>query len=186
MSASPSFRERLTFDEHRGEWRDGDARYLMIRHDSLTGMFGLLPAATRKAALAAFAESVASHGRRSVENYCQTAAATESLMDVIAETAAQLGWGRWRFERAAKDEIRLVVTNSPFSAGAGEAQEPVCAAVIGMLRAVGGTIFGMPAVAEEISCAAAGRSDTCRFVVRPHTSRPERLPISGHDPPWPT
>lgn len=182
MNAAASFKARLALDERRGEWRDGDARYLMIRHDSLMGMFRLLPAATRQAALAAFAESVASNGRRSVESYCLTAAAAEALLAVIAETAAQLGWGRWRFERTASDELRLDVTNSPFAAGAGHTHEPVCAAIAGMLRAVAGTIFGRPADAQEISCVAAG-GDLCRFVVRPQTAKPARLPISGHDPP---
>ncbi len=177
MSAPASFRERLTFDERHGEWRDGDARYLMIRHDSLMGMFNLLPAATRQAALAAFAESVAKHGHRSAEKYRLHAPAPDLLLQVTADTAAQLGWGRWRFDRTADNELRLDVLNSPFAAGHGPTQETVCAAITGMLRALAGLVFKSPADAEEISCAAAG-SDLCRFVAHPRVHEPEQLPAS--------
>lgn len=181
MNAPAPFRERLIFDERRGEWRDGDARYLMIRHDSLMGMFNLLPAAARQAALAAFAESVATYGRRSAETYRMHAAAPDLLLRVTADTAAQLGWGRWRFERTADNELRLDVLNSPFAAGHGPAQEVVCAAITGMLRALSALVFGQSADAEEISCAAAG-GDLCRFVAHPRMREPKQNPASAHGP----
>jgi hypothetical protein len=181
MSAPTSFGERLTFDERRGEWRDGDARYLMIRHDSLMGMFNLLPAATRQAALAAFAESVAIYGRRSAEKYRMHAAAPDLLLQTTADTAAQLGWGRWHFERAAENELRLEVLNSPFAAGHGPTQGMVCAPITGMLRALSALVFGKPADAEEFSCVAAG-SDLCRFVAHPCAHEPKQIPASAHDP----
>ena len=181
MSAPASFRKRLTFDERQGEWRDGDARYLMIRHDSLMGMFNLLPTAARQTALAAFAESVATYGHRSVEKYRTQAIAPDLLLQMTADTAAQLGWGRWRFERTGDDEIRLDVLNSPFAAGHGPAQEMVCAAIAGMLCALSGLVFGKPAAAEEFSCAAAG-GDLCRFVAHPCVHETKQIPPSAHDP----
>lgn len=179
MSTPASFRERLTFDERHGEWRDGDARYLMIRHDSLMGMFNLLPASARQAALAAFTESVATYGHRSAEKYRAHAAAPDLLLQMTADTAAQLGWGRWHFERTADDEIRLEVLNSPFAAGHGPTQEMVCAAITGMLRALSGLVFGKPAAAEEFSCAAAG-SDLCRFVAHPCLHEPKQISATAH------
>lgn len=169
MSLAIPFRERVTLDEQRGEWRDGDARYLMIRHDSLMSLFRRLPAAARCDALAAFAESVAEHGRRSAESYRMPAAETDALVATIAQTAGQLGWGRWHLERAAPDALHLEVINSPFATGYGPAQEPVCAPIVGMLRAVATLVFGAPAVAEEIACAATEQR-CCRFVAGP---RPE-------------
>lgn len=166
MSLAVPFRERVSLDEQRGEWRDGEARYLMIRHDSLMGLFRRLPAAARGDALAAFAESVAEHGRRSAESYRMSAAETDALLAAIAQTAGQLGWGRWRLERVAHDTLRLEVINSPFATGYGSAREPVCAAIVGMLRAVATLVFGAPAVAEEIICAAT-EQHCCRFVAGP-------------------
>ncbi len=172
MSTATSFRERLAFDEQRGEWRDGAARYVMMPHDSLMGLFRRLPAATRHAALAAPADSVAEHGRHSVETYRATAAQTDALLAVIAETARQLGWGRWNFDRL-ENVLRLDVANGPFAAGYGPAQEPVCAAIAGMLHSIAALAFGRSAVAKEISCAAVD-DGFCRFVARPRAYEPER------------
>lgn len=172
MNAPASIRERLSHAPDRGEWRDGRARYLMIRHDSLMGLFRRLPAPARRTALAAFADSVAEHGGRSAEAYRMTAAEADALLALVAATAAELGWGRWRFVQAP-DELRLEVANSPFAAGFGAAREPVCAAVAGMLRAVAALVLATPAVAEEISCAAVAE-ETCRFVARPRRSDAKR------------
>lgn len=165
MSMTTSFRERLAFDEHRGEWRDGAARYVIIRHDSLMGLFRRLPPAARQAALAAFADSVAKHGSNSVETYRATAVQADALLDVIARTARELGWGRWNFARA-ENALHLEVANSPFAAGYGPAPQPVCAGIGGMLHPVAAVIFGGPAMVDEISCAAVA-DEFCCFVARP-------------------
>ncbi len=159
---SASLLERLECDAAEGELRDGGTRYLLVRHDSLMGMFARLPAEARRTALAALAESVAEHGARSAERYAsELAGGREQLLTVIEATAPQLGWGRWRFERH-EGEIGLEVDNSPFAEGYGRSSEPVCAAIVGMLRAVAGLVLGAGATAEEHRCAAAGGA-SCGF-----------------------
>ncbi|MDA8108545.1 MAG: hypothetical protein M0015_07940 [Betaproteobacteria bacterium] len=147
--------------EH-GELRDGATRYLLVRHDSLMGMFARLRPEARRAAFAALADSLAEHGARSAQRYAAALPqGSEQLLAVIEATAPQLGWGRWRFERRG-EEIGLTVENSPFAAGYGRSEEPVCAAIAGMLRAVAGLTLGATAAAEEHRCAAvAGTS--CGF-----------------------
>ncbi|GLC95060.1 hypothetical protein Tamer19_44680 [Cupriavidus sp. TA19] len=61
--------QRLEFDTVRGEVRDQDRRYLLMRPDVLMGMLRLLDGAVRRDVLAAFAESTARHGRRSILAY---------------------------------------------------------------------------------------------------------------------
>lgn len=161
---SAAFRERLVHDAERGELRDGEARYLLIREDSLMGMFRRLPDAARSEALAAFAASIAEHGRRSAESY-RSGSDADALLRTIEQTAPQLGWGRWRFEHGDADRLELEVANSPFAHGYGAAPQPVCAAIAGMLRAVASLAFGAPATAEERRCAATGHP-ACRFVAR--------------------
>ena len=149
----------MRHDPALGELRDGDIRYLLIRHDSLMGLFTRLPEAARSQALAALADSVAEHGGRSAARY--RAEDPEKLLVTIASKASQLGWGRWTFERQG-DSIVLTVENSPFACGFGKADVPVCAAITGMLRAAAALALGGQVHAEEISCAAAGAA-TCVF-----------------------
>jgi predicted hydrocarbon binding protein len=167
--ATPTFRERLAFDESAGEIRDQTRRYMLIRPEALMGVFRRLPPTARMAALDAFTESIVEQGSDSARAYRamgdQDAA---TLLDTIAATAPQLGWGRWRFN-ADSDLIRLEVRNSPFAAGFGPAEHPVCHAIVGMLRAVGGIALGRPVIARETACAAMG-ADICRFEARPEST----------------
>ena len=150
----------MNADPARGELSEGDARYLLIRDDSLMGMFRRLPEPARGQALAAFADSVAEHGGRSAERYSSELNQKE-LLEKIESTACGLGWGVWKFEREG-DSIGLTVENSPFAQGHGPAAAPVCAAIAGMLQAAATLVLGRECRAKETSCAAAGGA-SCRF-----------------------
>ena len=152
----------MKHDEARGEWRDGEARYLMIRNDSLMGMFARLEEPARSDALRALAESIAAHGGRSAARY--RAEDAEAFLSRVTAMAAQLGWGHWVLSRE-DGGLRLVVENSPFAGGFGAAAAPVCAPISGMLQAVASLALGAPAIAEEICCAAAGATE-CAFRAR--------------------
>ncbi len=143
----------MKHDAALGELSEGGARYLLIRNDSLIGLFQRLPEPARSEALAAFAASVAEHGGRSAKNY--RAENPEHLLPNLASKASQLGWGSWRFERQG-ESIVLTVQNSPFAQGFGNAEQPVCAPIAGMLQAVASLVLGTEAAARETSCAATG------------------------------
>ena len=161
----PSFRDRLSFDAARGEYRDGDIRYLMMRPDALMGLFAELSPQARAEAFAALARSVTRFGGRSARAYRAADAATPAaLLDTIAATAPQLGWGVWAL-RVDDDALHLTVVNSPFAAGFGASADPVCAAIAGMLRAVGELVLGGDVAAAETVCAATGAA-CCHFTAR--------------------
>ncbi len=153
----------MNADTAHGELREGDARYLLIRDDSLMGIFQRLAEPARSEALRAFAESVAQFGGRSAARYA--AEDPEGFLGSVAAKAAQLGWGAWRFSRERTGELLLEVHNSPFAHGHGPSTAPVCAAIEGMLRAVAARVFDAPAESEESICAATGEA-ACRFVAR--------------------
>lgn len=164
--AAPRLADRLVRDAQRGEWRDGETRYLLLRTDSLMGLFHRLAPASRADALVALAAAVAEAGGRSAARYRQTAPADPSaLLETIAAAAADLGWGVWTFARASADELHLEVVNSPFAQGFGASSTPVCSAIAGMAGAVATMVLGRPASAEEIECAATG-AQSCRFIAR--------------------
>jgi predicted hydrocarbon binding protein len=163
---SADFRQRLAFDPEHGELRDGDTRYVMLRADSLTGLFRNLAEPARKDALNAFAASVAKHGARSAARYHAHSTGADELLATIAATAPQLGWGVWHFSRGEAGELQLEVNNSPFACGYGAAPASVCAPITGMLGAVAAIVFAAPVHTEEVRCASGGGS-LCRFSARP-------------------
>ena len=149
----------MKHDVARGELAEGAARYLLIRHDSLMGLFQRLPEPARSEALAAFAASVAEHGARSAQTY--QAEDPQHLLTNVAAKASQLGWGSWMFTHEG-ESIVLTVRNSPFAQGFGNSAHGVCAPIAGMLQAVASLVLGADARAEEISCAATGGA-SCVF-----------------------
>ncbi len=165
MNSGRQLLDRLVHDTETGEIRDGEIRYVMLRTDALMGVFQRLDEPARRAALAAFADSIFDNGGRSAAKYRASGAAGAALLDVIAETAPQLGWGRWSFVERGPERLVVEVTNSPFAAGFGRSPIPVCTPIVGMLRAVSAMVLDVPAVVEESACAAQG-GDICRFIAR--------------------
>jgi uncharacterized protein len=164
MTAS-TFRERLAWDGATGEILDQGRRYIMIRPDGLMGAFRRLDGPVRAAALEALGESIFEQGSDSARAYRAMGGEGETLAHVVAETAPQLGWGRWRFT-VEPGRILLEVRNSPFAAGFGPSSEPVCHAIVGMVRAVATLVFERPATVRETACAATG-APLCTFEARP-------------------
>ncbi len=160
------FRERLACDTSVGEYRDGGIRYMMIRPDALMGILHELPADMRPTVLEAFARSITNQGGKSAAAYrAAGAASSAALVTTIQETAPQLGWGRWVLSLGA-DGLDLTVANSPFVAGYGASDTPICHPIIGMLTAVGRMTLGCDVTVRETACASMQDHDHCRFEVR--------------------
>lgn len=160
-----SFLDRVSYDAENGTHMDGAMRYMFIKPEALMGFALHLPEDMRPALFKAMAESVFAAGGASARAYGGDG---DALLATIAATAPQLGWGIWTFVREG-EAITLTVRNSPFAAGYGTADHPVCAPICGMLRAVGGMVLGQPARVTEDACAAMG-AEVCRFTVQPESS----------------
>ncbi|MFN3644395.1 MAG: V4R domain-containing protein [Gemmobacter sp.] len=160
-----TFLERLRHDPAQGAHFDAARRYMMIRPEALMGTFRRLPPDARAAALDALAASIFEMGSDSARAYAATGGGGIALAQTVARTAPELGWGVWTMD-AAPDRLHLTVASSPFAAGFGPSATPVCHAIVGMLRAVGGLVFGRPATAREIACAACG-APACTFEALP-------------------
>lgn len=168
----PPFRERLDWDAVPGQVVDGAVRYMLIRPDALMGAIMRLSPDARAGMLAALHASVLDFGGRSAGNYNRTA--TRPLIEVVAGTAPDLGWGRWSVSTDA-DAIRVTVEDSPFAAPiaadlatdpeAPRPEGPVCTAMTGMLSAVGTIMGGAPVTALETRCAALHGGGACHFEI---------------------
>ncbi len=163
--SKPRLLDRLVHDTAVGEIRDGDIRYVMLRTDALMGLFQRLPEAARRQALEALGDSIHENGGRSAAAYRASGASGAALLDVIVETAPQLGWGSWTFSERAPDRLTLEVRNSPFVHGYGASPTAVCSPIAGRLRAVSAMVLDGPTAVDEVTCAAQ-TGEVCRFRAR--------------------
>jgi predicted hydrocarbon binding protein len=164
-TGAPGLRDRLDWSALDGAVHDGPRRYLLMRPDVLMGVLRRLPPPARALAAAAFADSVAEHGADSIRAYFrQVGEDPSALLAATARAAADLGWGAWTFEPGPR-RLGLVVRSSPFAAGHGPADAPVCTPIAGMLRAVAAVAAGVECEAVELRCAACGAPD-CGFEAR--------------------
>ncbi|SFK26393.1 4-vinyl reductase [Celeribacter neptunius] len=168
MDLSRSFHQRLSITPKKGEMRDGAIRYLMMRPDVLMGMFARLDGHTRSEALAALTASVAENGGKSVKAYRDSGATDPgAMMQTIADTSAELGWGIWSFDTIGPDRIEVSVENSPFAVAFGVSDRPICAPIKGMLSAIGPLLLDCATVeVTEITCHAEIGGGPCRFTLK--------------------
>lgn len=160
-----TFRDRLYYDAEAGTYSDSGMRYIFIKPEAFMGVALEMPPAQRPAIFEAMIRTVVRNGGKSAAAYrAQGAADPEALLAVIRETAGQLGWGIWS-TTLDDDALTVTVRNSPFAAGYGPADVPVCAPITGMVKAVSQMIFDAPTMAEETACAAMG-AEVCTFVAR--------------------
>lgn len=156
----PTLRERLAWDGPTGRIHDGPRRYLMMRPDVLMGALAALAPMARQEVLDAWAASTEDHGADSLRAYAAMVRGdAAALQAATAAAAADLGWGRWTLSSDDRS-IQLEVHHSPFVAGwraaAKEvsATHPVCAPILGMLRALAAEIFPGGCEVRETRCAA--------------------------------
>tara|TARA_B100000378_G_scaffold230454_1_gene195419 strand:+ start:1851 stop:2357 length:507 start_codon:yes stop_codon:yes gene_type:complete len=158
-----TFRDRLHYNSDAGTYHDGDMRYIFIKPEAFMGVALEMPEELRPAIFEAMARTVMLNGGKSAEAYKNRGARDpDALLAVIRETAGQLGWGKWHIETGS-DRLTVTVKDSPFAAGYGASDRPVCGPIKGMLAAVSGMIFDAPTVVEEVTCAAMG-ANHCTFV----------------------
>lgn len=148
---------------------DGAIRYMMLRPDVLMGMFDRLPADMRITALDALCHSVAENGGKSVRAYLAAAPDNlDQLLQVMVETAADLGWGKWVLTGNAETGFDVTADDSPFAAADHPQPAPQCAAITGILTATARAIWPAGAFVEETRCAAQDRAGCqCHFRLRP-------------------
>jgi hypothetical protein len=158
----PPFRARLDWSAVPGQVVDGAIRYMLIRPDALMGAIMRLSPDAQAEMLAALHASVLDFGGRSAGTYNKTA--TRPLVDVVAQTAPDLGWGMWTVSHH-EGATCVTVEDSPFAASVTSAAQPVCTAMTGMLSAVGTIMAGAPVTAVETRCAAQYGGTACHFAI---------------------
>jgi len=161
-----TLREKLHWDTASGQITDAGRRYLLLRADVLMGIFRGLGPQAQAEALAAFSRSVRESGGKSAQSYFEALDNdARRFLQTMEDYSAELGWGKWSFKPYGDGQWELTVHNSPFAAGFGASDKPVCGAIAGMLAAAGELIAAAPVSVDETACAAQGCSH-CTFRLR--------------------
>lgn len=158
---------RAIQDLQAGQLTDEGIRYVMMRPDVLMGVAHELPPEDAPRFFKALENSAFRHAQASFSHYQsrRTVAAKDILSNWFL-TAASLGWGTWSMAHAADGSHEIDVLNSPFAAGHGPSNAPVCGAITGVLKAMVLVAYGAVGDVREVACAAQG-SPSCRFDVTP-------------------
>lgn len=147
-----------------GEISAGGIRYVLIRPDVLMGLAREL--AQVDVFLNALERSAFVNGMRSFESYRdQGRFAGSDALQSTCHIAASLGWGEWAVHEQTDGTRLLDVRNSPFAAGFGASSVPVCAPIVGVLKALTVVFAGPECQVEEIACRSQG-AEVCRFRLR--------------------
>ncbi|OLB96031.1 MAG: hypothetical protein AUH30_13815 [Candidatus Rokubacteria bacterium 13_1_40CM_68_15] len=169
---------RLAHDG-RGGWRHGDARFFLIRPETLIGVQKAVERALGARAAECFVEGGRTGGARVLRSLAGSA---EERARALTAMAAELGWGILTLESLTSTSFvvtasnspfltlesltstSFVVTasNSPFAEAHAATRDPVCHLTRGVLEALAENLFGRPVPVHETHCEAAGAS-RCRF-----------------------
>ena len=162
-----SFRDRLEYDAEAGTCHDSGMRYIFVKPEAFMGVALEMSEDQRPAVFEAMIRAVIKKGGKSAQAYKAAGAADpQALLAVIRKNGGPAWLGRWTSELTA-DTLRVTAHGSPFAAGYGASDVPVCAPIRGMLTAVSGMIFNTPTMVDEVQCAATGAT-CCFFEARPN------------------
>jgi predicted hydrocarbon binding protein len=168
-------------DDGAGALRRGEARYLLIRPETLAGVHR---AVERAVGPQAAADCLLDGGRAGGARVAAALAGTaEERVRAVVEAGTALGWGRFALEALTPDGLVITVTHSPFAEAYGPAPGPVCHLIAGVLEAVATSVFRRPRAVREPACAAAG-APACRFESMNDggDERPPHLPPGPRQP----
>jgi divinyl protochlorophyllide a 8-vinyl-reductase len=149
-------------DDGAGRLTYRDARYLLIRAETLAALQKAVESALGATAAECLVAGGRAGGGRAAASF--TGAGRERAEALVA-MGTRIGWGRFALERIAPGELVVTVTGSPFAEAYGTAPGPVCHLIRGVLEALANAVLtGRPQVTET-ACAATG-APACRFEAR--------------------
>ncbi len=160
---------RLAHDG-RGGWRHGDARFFLIRPETLIGVQKAVERALGARAAECFVEGGRTGGARVLRSLAGSA---EERARALTAMAAELGWGILTLESLTSTSFVVTASNSPFAEAHAAAGDPVCHLTRGVLEALAENLFGRPVPVHETHCEAAG-AQRCRFEAVDVSSHPAR------------
>lgn len=159
----------IEFDDKNGALSYKGVRYLILRPETIMGMFKALVAEIGwEKAGDIFYRGGFEGGRASSVKFREVfGLSPHEAAEYICGMGCKIGWGKFELEEFNLEakKLRIAVKSSPFAEQWIEAGKPVCHFLRGVVGGLGSASFDTDAPAVETSCLAAGGED-CRFVVK--------------------
>jgi predicted hydrocarbon binding protein len=158
----------LAFTPEDGKLSFKDVRYLLIRPDTIIDFQKAVEAEVGAERCAEMMMSGGiTGGSRSAARYKDEFGLSDAeIVEFMCNMGREIGWGHFSLRELDSDARQLVVevTESPFAAAYGQADEGVCHLTRGVLAGLAAGIFGTQVRSAETTCRARGDA-TCRFEV---------------------
>lgn len=140
----------------------GDARYLLVRPETLVGLQKALERALGEGAGTYLVAGGRAGGAKAVT--ALAGAPADRVRRLIA-IGGEIGWGSFMLEELTPSVLVVTVHHSPFAEAYGPAPAPVCHLLRGVLEALAESVLEQPAPVRETLCVAMGAT-VCRFEAR--------------------
>ncbi len=157
----------LEYSEQEGALSYKGVRYLLIRPETVMGVFRALAVELPKEAGEIFYMGGFAGGKLSAEKYREVFGLSDrEIVEFMMRMGGQLGWGRFELMSldADKKNLQVAVHNSPYAQGHGPSELPVCHFIRGVLAGLAEGVFGGPVESRETSCLAVNPGP-CRFQI---------------------
>ena len=156
----------LKHDENQGAIFYKGVRYLLIRPETIMGMFkSLAESIGLEKAGEIFYEGGYEGGKASGIKFRQVFnLSAKEAAEYICQMGNKIGWGNFTLDEFDEKNKSLTITvkSSPFAEQMPGSGEAVCHFLRGVIGGLGSASFDSEAQAEEISCTSKG-DEVCRF-----------------------
>lgn len=161
--------KEMEHDDSRGALTFKGVRYLIIRPDTIMGMFkALVDTLGWEKAGEIFYGGGFEGGKASTLKFREAFNLSPyEAAEYMCRMGRQIGWGRFELETFDSDAMKLQISvkSSPFAEMWMDAGKPVCHFIRGVVGGLGEALFGVVSPAEETDCIAKG-DVCCRFVAQ--------------------
>jgi predicted hydrocarbon binding protein len=161
--------DNLVFDDDAGNLLFKDVRYMLIRPETLCATQKRLEERFGAQCAEILYESGFTGGKLSSHRYKTLFHLSEKeIVEFMCRMGAQIGWGKFCLDHIdlPKNEISVVVRNSPFAVAYGPSSVAVCHMIRGIVGGIAEGIFEESVSVKESLCLAKG-DPFCRFEATP-------------------
>lgn len=155
----------LRFDGEQGAITYRGVRYMLIRPETVMGVFRAMEEEFPGGAGEFFFKGGFTGGRLSAQRFRdEFGLVGVQVVEFMMEMGTKIGWGRFQLEKYDGEGmlIEVRVVGSPYAEAHGPSERPVCHLIRGVVAGVTQGIFGVPVTCREVACFATG-AEACLF-----------------------
>jgi predicted hydrocarbon binding protein len=162
-----SILDKLDYNPSIGALRYKDARYLLIRPETVIGFQKAIEESSRKLAQDAFFQGGFNGGHLLAKNFSEINNLNDTeLIDFMMKMGTEIGWGHFKLQKfdSQQKHLSIIVEQSAFAEAYGQSSTGVCHLIRGVLSGMASVLFNQKCVGSEVKCLAKG-DEHCFFEI---------------------